>query len=260
MLRLLLVTSAMLVGGLQVGDAPEPRAELLGAQVVSTLDPEMTNTKGETFHVPNPGEYVMIAMPPEVDVSNPRNADLMIKADFAQVGSGCDDLLIRSITLQGKRLGADSQGSALSSLKFFVADDRFNETAALGLQAASTSGEATTYSVEDFLRMVPQVKIVRPRGNIHKPTKQSYRKRQHIFHATATLSGPHEIQIFWSTVWRGPGEYANDISFTISGVGSAPAGLLGTDDHTEATKVLNGCFKKQPVSGSYQVHQRKHHA
>jgi hypothetical protein len=256
MLRALLaVFSVVAAKGIQLSDGPGSE-DIDGAGVAGTLDPELTNIKGEKFHVTNEGEYLMVGMPSEVDMAKPEDADLLIEANFTQVGRHCDDLLIRKITLEGKALG-----SSISKLEFFVARDTFNDTASLGLTVTDDRGVPQTSEVEEFLKAVPECRILRPRGYIHLPTKKSWRRRTTTYHAVLNLQHgetTHEVNIFWATVWRGVSEvdgrtvYRNDLSFTVSGIGDAPAGLLGTDDHTDAIRMVAGCDKPQPVGGPYQ--------
>lgn len=257
MLRALLaVLSIAAAGGIQLSDGPGSE-DIDGAGVAGTLDPELTNMKGEKFHVTKEGEYLMVGMPSEVDMSKPEDADLLIEASFGQVGKPCDDLLIRKITLEGNALGSN-----ISKLEFFVANDTFNDTASLGLTVTDDRGVPQTSDVEGFLAAVPRCQILRPRGYIHLPTKKSWRRRTTTYHAVLNLQrGPtsHEVNIFWATVWRGVSEvdgravYRNDVSFTVSGIGKAPAGLLGMDDHADAIRVEPECAEAHPVGG----HEKK---
>lgn len=233
-------------------DAPED-VDVDGSGVAGTLDPELTNVRGEKFHVTKEGEYLMIGLPANADMTRPEEAELLIEANFSQVGSNCDDLLIRKITLEGTSLG-----NGLNKLEFFVANDLFNDTGAIGLTATDDRGVPQTYDVQEFSRVVPECEIVRPRGYIHPPTRKSWRKRTTTYHATLNLNGQHEVNIFWATVWRGisaedgKAVYKNDLSFSVSGVGDSPGGLLGNDDNKVATPMVPGCFKPQPVGGPYQ--------
>lgn len=242
---LLAVFSFAAAEGIQLSDGPE---DINGAGVAGTLDPVLTNVKGEKFHVTREGEYLMVGMPSDVDMAKPEDADLLIEANFTQVGEQCEDLLIRKITLEGKALGSN-----ISKLEFFVANDAFNDTASLGLTVTDDRGVPQTSEVVDFLAVVPGCQILRPRGYIHLPTKKSWRRRTTTYHAVLNLQhGSHEVNIFWATVWRGVSEvdgqatYRNDLSFTVSGIGDAPAGLLGMDDHADAVRTEPGCAKPQP--------------
>jgi hypothetical protein len=241
------------VSGLQVTDPQEP-LQLLGSRVVSALDPELTNTLGEKFHVTLPGEWNLIGIPRGFDPSNTGAAELVVNATIKDVGEkDCDDLLIRKVSVFGQKLGSN-----ITSLEFSVGSDDFNETATMGLIVNSPSGSTNaTADPAAFVQLVPQCQITRPRGPIAEPTKNSFRKRTKLFTAICSLeNGANVITVTWSTVWRGLDAgsviYQNDLEVYVSGVGDDPAGLLGPDDHTAASRMVTGCFKPQPVDGPFQ--------
>jgi len=246
------------VSGLQVTDPQEPM-HLMGSRVVSALDPELTNTLGEKFHVTLPGEWNLIGIPRGFDPSNTGAADLVVNVTIEDVGlKDCDDLLIRKVSVFGKKLGSN-----ITSLEFSVGSDVFNETATMGLivnSASTSAGLMSTNATADpaaFVQLVPECQITRPRGPIAEPTKNSFRKRTKLFTAICSLEkGANVITVTWSTVWRGLNAgsvyYQNDLEVYVSGVGDDPAGLLGPDDHTAASRMVTGCFKTQPVNGPFQ--------
>ncbi|CAK0816715.1 unnamed protein product [Prorocentrum cordatum] len=245
------------VSGLQVTD-PQDSMQLMGSRVVSALDPELTNTLGEKFHVTLPGEWNLIGIPRGFDPSDTGAADLVVNATIEDVGlKDCDDLLIRKVSVFGQKLGSN-----ITSLEFSVGSDVFNETAAMGLIVNTPSG--STNATDDpaaFVQLVPQCQITRPRGPIAEPTKNSFRKRTKLFTAVCSLeNGANVITVTWSTVWRGFNAgsvyYQNDLEVFVSGVGDDPAGLLGPDDHTEASRMVTGCFKPQPVNGPFQTRKK----
>jgi len=245
------------VSGLQVTDPQEP-TQLMGSGVVSALDPELTNTLGEKFHVTLPGEWNLIGIPRGFDPSDTGAADLVVNATIEDVGlKDCDDLLIRKVSVFGQKLGSN-----ITSLEFSVGSDVFNDTAAMGLIVNTPSG--STNATDDpaaFVQLVPQCQITRPRGPIAEPTKNSFRKRTKLFTAVCSLEkGANVITVTWSTVWRGFNAgsvyYQNDLEVFVSGVGDDPAGLLGPDDHTEASRMVTGCFKPQPVNGPFQTRKK----
>jgi hypothetical protein len=258
MLRYLLsAVAAVAVVGLQVSESQEPM-QLMGSGVVSALDPELTNTLGEKFHVTLPGEWNLIGIPRGFDPSNTGAAELVVNATIEDVGQkDCDDLLIRKVSVFGQKLG-----SSITSLEFSVGSDVFNDTATMGLIVNSASGSTdASGDPATFVQLVPQCQITRPRGPIAEPTKNSFRKRTKLFTAICSLEkGANVITLTWSTVWRGFSGgslyYQNDLEVYVSGVGDDPAGLLGPDDHTAASRMVTGCFKPQPVDGPFQ--SRKH--
>jgi len=241
------------VSGLQATDPQEPM-QLMGSRVVSALDPELTNTLGEKFHVTEPGEWNLVGIPRGFDPSNTGAAELVINATIEDVGlKDCDDLLIRKVSVFGSKLGGN-----ITSLEFSVGSDVFNETATMGLIVNSASGSTNaTADPAAFVQLVPECQITRPRGTIAEPTKNSFRKRTKVFTAICSLEkGANVITVTWSTVWRGLNAgsvyYQNDLEVYVSGVGDDPAGLLGPDDHTAASRMVTGCFKPQPVNGPFQ--------
>lgn len=241
------------VGGEVDEDAPADE-EKLEEGMVSALDPELTNSAMEKFHVTQPGEYVMIGMPEYADPSSPETSELMLTATFEKLtAEKCEDVLIRKVVMQGTKLGSN-----VSKVEFFVANDIFNSTHALGLNV-NTMENLTAHSFSMYTGCL----IMRPRGYIHIPTKHSYRNRQRLFTAECTFwaTDPADtviVTVHWQTVWRGVTSdghniYANDMSFAVSNVGKDSIGLLGTDDHTEQTKAIPGCNKAQPISGPFQT-------
>lgn len=258
--------------GLRTPDGPVGYTNLVRRSNESyALDPELVNVAGEKFHITQPGPYLMIGVPETADLSDPDNARILVEADFQKTGTtACEDLLIRSVTIQGYILGTN-----VSKIVVSVANDVFNSTAALGLELTQVRsngavGVMTGLTPENFMDYLPGCSIFRPRGYIKAPTKASYRQRTRIKSMECTFMAQigtdfmtNIVIVHWSTVYRGmqagrnggPDEpyYNNDISFSVSDVGTAPVGLLGTDDHTDATKVVAGCNKAQPVGGLFQT-------
>jgi len=264
MARLLCTVAAATVTAraLHVRDVEPPVSQLMDTKVVSALDPELTNTAGETFHVTTPGEWNLIGLPKDYDTTAPETAVLVIDATLVDPETKpCEDLLIKKVTIKGKSLGP-----SITSLVFSVESDVFNDTAALGLAVGTPSG-TSSYDPSAFVALVPQCSITRPRANVTVPTKNSFRKRTKVFSAICTLTSgsgagvlTNVVTMYWSTVWRGVDwsnndkpSYMNDLEVYVSGVGTDPAGLLGKDDHSAATKMRAGCPKKQPVIGPYQT-------
>lgn len=270
-------TAAVAVKGLSVGAPDGPTGSLLEnleaskAGTTMALDPELTNTAGEKFHITQAGEWFMVGLPETAQLDDPANARMLVTANFSKMGTDpCEDLLIRDITVEGYVLGEN-----VTKLKLSVANEVFNSTAALGLSITQKRSNGVEMEMPDlapeiFAGYLPGCMIRRPRGYWHAPTKTSYRKRTKFYMMeclfAASIGTPlqpafvsNKLYVWWSTVWRDTpsgSTYYNDISFSLSDVGTAPVGLLGTDDHTDATKAVAGCDKKQPVMGPYQARQK----
>lgn len=256
---------ALAVAGLQVkdddNDAPSDE-DTTQAGVVSALDPELTNSALEKFHVSVPGSYTMIGMPADADPGSPETSQLMVNADFAKLTSEkCEDVMIRKITVQGTKLKTN-----LTKMEFSIVSDTFNTTDALGLGIIKVrDGQTTTLSDMTLVDFSNNTDCLwyKPKGYVKAPTKHSYRQRSRIYMAECTLvdTDPANnviIMVHLSTVWRGEttsGQpiYANDLSFSISNVKKDSIGLLGTDSHDAATAAVQGCNKAQPVSGPFQT-------
>jgi len=273
-------TAAAAVKGLSVGAPDGPAANLLENLAVSkagtttALDPELTNTAGEKFHITQEGEWLMVGMPEDASLDEPAKAQVLVTANFSKMSTDpCEDLLIRSITVQGYVLGSNT-----TKIKLSVNNEVFNSTAALGLSVTQVGADGTEKEMSDltpatFMGLMPGCVLSRPHGTWHRPTKSSFRRRTKFYTLECTgaaLTGTNlqpafvsnQLVVWWSTVFRNSGHseyetsYVNDISFSVSDVGKKPVGLLGTDDHTDATKAVPGCLKKQPVMGPYQTRQK----
>jgi len=241
-------------GTVSVSTAATDPAELVSggdeSDAAVGLDPELTNTLGETFHVTEPGTWNLIGMPKTFDTASPETADLVIDASIEDVGTAaCDDLLLRKVYIKGKKLGTN-----ITMLCLSVETDVFNDTNAIGLSLSTPTESNTMYDVTTFVEKFPGCTITRPRNTIAPPTKKSWRKRTKLFTATCSLDGGNNVvTVHWSTVYRGwdrttaTAIYKNDLEVYVSGVGTDPAGLLGPDDHSHAAKAVPGCPKKQPV-------------
>jgi len=279
MYRLLFVaTMAAKVGGLQMSDAPTERdmaMSMLGAGVVSTLDPVLTNAKGETFHVTQEGEHLMLGIPSfgqTFNKSDPGNQELVVKAQFSYwhtytqngypkwstYNQTCEDLLISAITFEGKRLPNGISKISFKAVPHYdISEDNFNYTDTSYIGFTVTTDTENNLSAMDFLSAVPECVITYKKPEAGKgfklPTRRSFASRVTQFHGTCQFTKQHEINFFWGIVYKGWGDdarihYANDIAFTMSGAGTAEdehPGLLGTSNHTDES--ANYCSKNQPV-------------
>jgi len=253
--------------GLQTTDSP---AELHGGRAaagsVSALDPELTNIAGEKFHVTTAGEFVMIGLPSSCNPEVPDACELIFKATFDKLenDSDCNDLMIRNLSIQGTKVASGAAG--VTKVDFSILSDVGNSSDALGFEI---NDEYKT--LEEFSSQLPYCTVSQQRGYFQWPTKRTYRFRTTTYNVECGLDfGNHELKLHFSTVWRGTSldtglpVYANDMSFSISSVGTDAIGLLGTDDNSAVTVAVAGCDKKQPVSGPYQVRHgpkfpKRHH-
>jgi hypothetical protein len=244
------------VDGLQTNDAPAPLA-LDGGRVMtgsaSALDPELTNIANEKFHLTIPGEYVMIGLPAGCNPESPDACDLIYKANFDKLENDgvCNDLMIRNVTIQGTLLGNGAAG--VTKVDFSILNDVGNSSDALGFQV----NDGPYLTAADFQSQVSPCTVSQQRGYFTWPTKNTYRFRTTTYNVECALDfGNTEFKMHFSTVFRGVLDnspvYANDISFSISNVGTTAIGLLGTDDNSSVTVDLYNCSKKQPVQGPYQ--------
>jgi hypothetical protein len=259
--------------GLKAHEAPDPhlrQANDAGTGIVSadydSLDPELTNTAGEKFHVTQAGEYVMIGLPPTCDPESPDTCDLILKASFDKLenDSACNDLMIRGVTIQGTKLALGTNG--VTKVEFSILNDVGNSSSALGFAVNDAH-----VAMEDFNGQVPPCIVAQERGYFKWPTRRSNRFRTKTYMVECDLAfAEHKFKLDFHTVWRGTGldtglpVYANDISFSIGNVGTNPIGIQGTDDISAVTAAVPGCDKKQPVSGPYQVRHgpkfpKRHH-
>jgi len=256
------------VNGLQTNDAP---VALHGSRVMtgsaSALDPELTNIAGEKFHVTTAGEFVMIGLPDgSCNPEAPGACPLIFTANFDRLENDgpCNDLMIRNVSIQGTKLASGASG--VTSVEFSILSDVGNSSDALGFQI---NGEYKT--PEEFSSQLAYCTVSQERGYFQWPTKRTYRFRTTTYNVECGLDfGNHELKLHFSTAWRGTSldtglpVYANDMSFSISSVGTDAIGLLGTDDNSAVTVAVPGCNKKQPVSGPYQVRHgpkfpKRHH-
>jgi len=269
MARLLLAAAAVAaVAGLHVHDGPSdaPSGDTRSRTGDATvLDPELTNAALEKFHITLPGEHPMIILPENADESDPASAELLVYANFSKLtDAACEDLLIRTVTIEGSTLGQN-----VTKLVFNVGNDNFNDTDAAeytytmvrGAQVRSVTKTASGIGPLHLYENVPQCRMSVPRGYLRAPTYKSFLKRSRFMELECSLEfGKHEIKVFWNTVWRGessPGVpvYHNDLAFSISNVEGA-GGLLGNQDHTDETRAVPGCDKKQPLMGPYQTRKK----
>jgi len=247
--------------GLKNSDAPNPHQRQthgagLETSIVTALDPELTTTGGETIHVTQAGEYVMIGLPGEsCNPESPDACDLIFKANFDKLenDSACNDLMIRNVTIQGTKLTEGTNG--VTKLEFSILSDAGNSSSALGFAVNDAY-----MAMEDFSSRMPPCAVSQERGYFKWPTKKTNRFRTKTFVVECDLAfAEHKFKLDFHTVWRGTAldtglpVYANDISFSIGNVGTNPIGIQGTDDTTAVTAAVQGCNKKQPVSGPYQV-------
>jgi hypothetical protein len=246
MFRVMCVSAAAVASGLEASPEPallvDPSKLLsgkglttrLGSGVVkaaSSLDPEFTNTLGEKFHVDEPGTFNLIGMPKDT------GADLVVNATIEDVGrKDCDDLLIRSVSVFGSKLGS------VSSLEFGIASEDFNVTDALWLKI-----DGVNKTLTEFLAAMPTCTFIRPR-TVALPHANSFRHRTSMYTAICDIGDiPNKITVTWSSVFRrafGAVYYQNDLEVYISGVGSDPAGLLGPDDHSYTSWVHSPCAER----------------
>jgi len=263
MARLILAAAAVsAVAGLHVQDGPSVADAPSGdAQsrtgVATTLDPELTNALLEKFHVTDPGEHAMIVLPYDANLDNPTAAQLIIQSTFEKLTDApCEDLLIRTLTIEGSVLGTN-----ITKLVFTVGNDNFNDTTAAQYTYTVGTQDTTNTDALHLWTNVPQCRMSVPRGYLKAPTYKTFLKRSRFMEVECSLEyGKHEVKVFWNTVWRGessPGVpvYANDLAFSISNVEGA-GGILGTDDHSEVSKAIPGCEKKQPLMGPYQTRKK----
>jgi len=254
--------------GLQTTDSP---AELHGGRAaagsVSALDPELTNIAGEKFHVTTAGEFVMIGLPSSCNPEVPDACELIFKATFDKLenDSDCNDLMIRNLSIQGTKVASGAAG--VTKVDFSILSDVGNSSDALGFQV----NDGPYLTPTEFATQVPSCTVSQQRGYFQWPTKRTYRFRTTTYNVECLLDfGNHEFKMHFNTAYRGTDVdtrlpvYANDISLSLSNVGTTAIGLLGTDDNTAVTAAVPGCNKKQPVSGPYQVRHgpkfpKRHH-
>jgi len=260
------------VNGLQLNGEP---LELHGSRVmtrsVAALDPDLTNCLGETFHITQPGTYVMIGLPSTCDPETPDDCDIIFFATFDKMenDSECNDLMIRNVTVQGKYLDnqGNGGGSGVKRIDISILHDVINSSDAVGYQI---NGEYK--SETEFQSTVLDCRVKPVTGYPKKPTKHSPRARTEVggvecgFHFDF-----HDMIIKYGWVFRGysldtgAAVYANDIAFlSIANVGTTAIGLLCTDDHSVQTAAVPGCNKTQPVGGPYQTRHgpkfpKRHH-
>lgn len=260
----------------ELNDGPTSYGNLTAARdgSVAALDPELTRTDGLKIHVTQPGEYLMIGIPANLNMSTPATANLMVEADFQKLTTlKCEDLMIRKVRVQGFTLGTN-----ITMLEFSIASDTFSNssTEVLGLSLTNKREDGTEQTlsfsdretgtlikpVEHFTLYAVYCTLARARGFIRPPTKHSFRFRQALFEVECSLNyGEHDIKIVYNSVWRGNNGvrdiYANDLSLYISNVGGRgdtehPAGLLGSDDYSVETQAIPGCNKAQPIMGPFK--------
>jgi len=261
------------VDGLQTNDAPSPlaRADLMASNgrvmtgSASTLDPELINIAGEKFHVTVAGTYVMIGLPAGCNPETPDSCDLIYTATFDKLENDgpCNDLMIRNVTIQGTLLGNGAAG--VTKVDFSILSDVGNSSDSLGFQV----NDGPYLTMADFQSQVSPCSVSQQRGYFTWPTKNTYRYRTTTYNVECALDfGNTEFKLHFSTVFRGVLDnspvYANDISFSISNVGTTAIGLLGTDDNSAVTADVANCSKKQPVNGPYQTRHgpkfpKRHH-
>lgn len=272
MMRLALI-SWLVAGtaGLKSRDAPNPHQRQahgsgVEANMNDSLDPELTNVRGEAFHPTQAGEYVMIGLPASCDPENPDACDMVFKATFDKMenDSACNDLMIRSVIIQGTKLTQGTNG--VTKVEFSILNDVGNSSSALGLAVNDAQ-----VAMGDFGGLVPPCVVSQVRGYFHWPTKRTNRFRTKTYQVECDLAfAEHKFKLDFHTAWRGTAldtglpVYANDISFSIGNVGTNPIGIQGTDDTSAITAAVPGCSKKQPVSGPYQVRHwpkfpKRHH-
>jgi len=265
MMRLALLSGCVAgVDGLKAMDVPP--AQLLGS--VSALDPELTNIAGEKFHVTTAGEFVMIGLPDgSCNPEAPGACPLIFTANFDRLENDgpCNDLMIRNVTIQGSLLSNGAAG--VTKVDFSIRSDVGNSSDALGFQV----NDGPYLTPTEFATQVPSCTVSQQRGYFQWPTKRTYRFRTTTYNVECLLDfGNHEFKMHFNTAYRGTDVdtrlpvYANDISLSLSNVGTTAIGLLGTDDNTAVTAAVPGCNKKQPVSGPYQVRHgpkfpKRHH-
>jgi hypothetical protein len=225
------------------------------------LDPELTNAALEKFHVTTPGEHAMIVLPENADLENPTAADLIVYATFEKLTTEpCEDLLIRTLTIEGRHLGTN-----ITKLVFNVGNDFFNDTRAhqytYTMVRDARTQDITNTDALHLYENVPYCYMSTPRGYINQPTYRTFMHRQRFMQVECSLDyGLHDIKLYWSTVWRGQDNagqpvFANDLGFSISNVAGA-GGILGTDDHSAVSTMVSGCHKKQPIMGPYQTRKK----
>jgi hypothetical protein len=257
--------------GVKPQDIPEPQLEATMSTAhgfdekrqfevqrgaVAALGPELSNTRGEKFRVTRAGGYVLIGTPPNIYRKSPAAAELVASARFDRLryDAECNDLMIRSLTLQGTKVGQGTDG--VTKVVFSIRSDAANSSDALGLSIVTVNGTFSNLSADEFSSAVPACTISKQEGDFKLPGRSTYRFRSRAYRADCGFglgfSGTvHFVTVHFSTVYRGSDlrtgpVYANDISFSISNVGVDAVGLLGTDDHTDKTRAIPGCSKAPP--------------
>merc|ERR1719159_34566 len=198
--------------------------------------------------------------------SDPAGQELVVTGTFNQFGDHsdtCDDLLISKLTFQGKRLPKGISKIVFSAVPHYNINStnfEYNDTSYAGFTV--TTDTAQNMSATDFLSAVPECVITYKKPAVSLPTRRSFAHRVTQFHGTCSFTKAHEINIFWGIVYKGWSKsatgdviaYANDISFTMSGAGTAEdghPGLLGTSNHTNESAPVPGCYKPQPVGTGF---------
>jgi len=198
----------------------------------------------------------MIGTPANIYRKSPALAELVVAARFGrlQYDGECNDLMVRSLTLQGTKVGQGTDG--VTKVVFSIRSDAANSSDALGFSVVTANGTFSNLSAEEFSNAVPACTVAKPVGNFNLPGRSTYRFRNRAYRVECGLglgfSGTvHFVTVHFSTVYRGSDlrtgpVYANDISFSISNVRADAIGLLGADDHTDKARAIPECSKVPP--------------
>jgi len=253
--RSLVLLAPAVVLGLQMHDAGHDASELerhtyvTGDAVVSLNDPEADlPADGVKYHIRTVGESPLIGLPKDWNDDDSKaplqkleDAAFVATGDFEKIGptnDDCDDLFLRSVTIQGTRLektiqpfggNATTAGTVvLKRIKFFIDDGErafddsiFNLNSSLGfeyelLDKATNDRTVVTLTgrtLENLTAMnmyIPFCNVHRPLGEIKLPTKKKFRHATHFMSATCTLTNLedgnkvwHEFGVLFQTSWGG---------------------------------------------------------
>jgi len=236
--RLLALLAPPVVIGLQVHDAGRDESELEGRKYVTgdavlTLnDPEARSPSDHIiYHIRTVGEQTLVGLPNDWwdngkdELLKREDAMFLATGDFEKIGpqdDPCDDLRLRSVTIQGQRLQKqikdDSEaygGSAtqtktkqLKRLKFFVDEGehpfdasifKLNSSIGVEIQLEDTSlpekpRETITLSMKTldnltaFNTYIPFCTMKRPLGEIKLPNKKKFRQSTRFMEVTCELT------------------------------------------------------------------------
>jgi len=122
-------------------------------------------------------EAFMLGVPETATLDEPSLARLLVEADFEKTGTTkCEDLLIRSVTIQGYILGTN-----VSKIEITVDNDIFNSSAAIGLSFDQVRGTRkqtmSGLTPTEFMTSLPGCSLARPRAHHHTASHSPLRGR-----------------------------------------------------------------------------------